>query len=134
MHFTKDQCLKRYYVPTCQTTKASERRLLLGLGKACMLQTLPPRFLFWGWGRFKQFWFKRLGHPAIPRNRLDTTKSAFLTNIVQARLDTTEELLRGSKCVYSFMSVDSLQPFEHKHSDFQPCRFLRAATLSLPGL
>eukprot|EP00971_Amphidinium_carterae_P088806 1757395-Amphidinium_carterae.1 len=64
MHFTKDKCLKRYYLFPCQTTKASERRQLLGLGKACMLQTLPPLFTFLGWGRFKQSWFKRPGHPA----------------------------------------------------------------------
>eukprot|EP00971_Amphidinium_carterae_P348863 6490709-Amphidinium_carterae.1 len=97
-----------------------------------MLQTLSPPFAFLGWGRFKQRWLKWPGYPANPRNWLGTACTLKCTFLKHARLDTTEALLREDTCACCIMFVDSLQPFEHKHSNTQPCLSLRAATPFLP--
>eukprot|EP00971_Amphidinium_carterae_P210874 4184168-Amphidinium_carterae.1 len=132
--FTKDQRLKRCYVPTCQTTKAPECRLLPGLGKASMLQTTHPLSYFLGWGWFKNSRFKQPGHPANLRPWLVTAGHVFVINVAQSRLDTNEDYQCCPGQLTCYMSVVRLQPFEHKNSDPQPCRFLRAATLFHPDL
>eukprot|EP00971_Amphidinium_carterae_P198161 3932748-Amphidinium_carterae.1 len=99
-----------------------------------MLQTLPPPFSFLGWGWFKQQWLKWPGHPANPRRRLGTAYNTLFTYLEQARLVTAEALKREDVSYLHGMLVVSLQPFEHKHINHQPCPSSRAATLSLPGL
>eukprot|EP00971_Amphidinium_carterae_P251902 5001537-Amphidinium_carterae.1 len=126
-------CLKRRS-ELYQTTKATDRRYLPGLGKASMPKTSHPRSQFLGWGWFKLCWLKSPGPPAMYLHQQVTAVMALFWASALPRLVTTEKQNQCHGLSSWNMFCVSLQPFEHRTCDAPPCRSLRADLLSSPDV
>eukprot|EP00971_Amphidinium_carterae_P119562 2368748-Amphidinium_carterae.2 len=95
---TKELCLKRCSELN-QTTKAIDRRYLLGLGKASMLKTSHPRLITW---------LKTPGPPAVHLHQQGTAGNAFFRPPALHRLATTGTKHQCHAC--SLLSTNLVTP------------------------
>eukprot|EP00971_Amphidinium_carterae_P217943 4326330-Amphidinium_carterae.2 len=116
---TKEQSLN-WRSELSQTTKVTNR-YFPGLGKASMPQTAHPRLQFLGWGWFKISWLKAPGTPAGNLHQPGTAGIALFRHLVFHRLVTADQQQQCHGVFHWIMSCDSLQPFEHRPCDAQPC-------------
>eukprot|EP00971_Amphidinium_carterae_P077700 1536375-Amphidinium_carterae.1 len=129
---TKELDLKRSH--ELWTTKAMDRLYLPGLGKASMLQTSHPRLHFLGWGWFKGFRLKAPGSPAENLFQPGTAGQTLLQQIALHRSVTAGHKQHCHGMFRWIMLYVSLQPFEHRSCDAQPCLFLRVALSCSPDV
>eukprot|EP00971_Amphidinium_carterae_P048954 964601-Amphidinium_carterae.2 len=129
---TKEQSQSWRSTP-CWTTKV--HYLLTGFGKDqgnSMLQSAHPLSFFLGGGWFKLRWLKTPGAPARTYCQQVTAGNLYGGYQTSHRLVTADGFQLGPGLWCQLLCCASLQPFEHRTCDAQPCRFWRAAYLTSP--
>eukprot|EP00971_Amphidinium_carterae_P180503 3580111-Amphidinium_carterae.1 len=99
-----------------------------------MLQRDPPLSFFLGGGWLKYRWLKTPGKPARNYSQQGTVEHQQMSHRLVTAFDSKQcHIVVFQVEAFALQVFASLQPFEHKLCDAQPCRFWRAA-LSSPDV